>query len=233
MGRKRKGLGWGARVTALAVLLALAGAGWGWWHVSHWTPEEAEYADQGILVGEADGAINFRTAAALGARFVYLDASDGAAANDRRFARNLAAAREAGLQVGAVHRFDPCTMADGQSANFVTMVPRGAGMLPPAIALDRTVDTCAEPVPDAAVASELMTLANQIEMHAGEPVILMLSKDFEARHPVAARIERHLWVTGTRLEPTYAGRPWMLWTANEALRSEVSETPIAWVVARP
>lgn len=233
MGRKRKGLGWGARALALLALIALAGAGWLWWHVSHWTPAAAEYPDQGILVGSASGIVNFRTAAAIGARFAYLEASSGGAVKDSRFARNLVEAREAGLQVGAVHRFDPCAMADGQSANFVTMVPRGAAMLPPAIALETTVEGCAEAVPDAAVASELMTLANQIEMHAGKPVILMLGKQFEARHPVAARIERHLWITGTWMEPTYARRPWMLWTANEALRSEVSEQPIRWVVARP
>ena len=99
--------------------------------------------------------------------------------------------------------------------------------------LDRPVDTCPKVVPDAAVASELMTLVNQIEMHTGKPSILMLSKDFEQRHPVAARIERHLWVSGTWIEPTYAGRPWMLWTANEAFESEISEEPVRWVVGRP
>lgn len=233
MGRKRKGFGWGARALALLALCAAAGAAWLWWHVTHWTPDEALYPDQGILIGEHTGPVNFRTAAALGAQFAYLAASDGAAGKNPRFAAHLAAAREAGLQVGAVHRFDPCVMADGQSANYVTMVPRGAGMLPPAIALDRPVDTCPEVVPDAAVASELMTLVNQIEMHTGKPSILMLSKDFEQRHPVAARIERHLWVSGTWIEPTYAGRPWMLWTANEALESEISEEPVRWVVARP
>lgn len=233
MGRKRKGTGWRVRAAALLALIALVGAAWLWWQRAHWKPDSASYPDQGIVVGEAQGAVSFRTAAALGAGFAYLEASDGAARQDSRFARNLAAAREAGLQVGAVHHFDPCTMADRQSANFVTMVPRGSGLLPPAIELDRTADDCAEPVPDAMVASELMTLINQIEIHAGQPVILMLHDAFEARHPVSARIERNLWVSGTWREPTYAGRPWLLWTANEALASDVSEEPIGWVVARP
>ena len=233
MGRKRKGNGWRLRALALLALIAAVAGGWLWWHVGHWMPDAALYPDQGVVVSEAQGTVGFRTAAALGAGFAYLEASDGARRQDSRFARNLAAAREAGLQVGAVHHFDPCTMADRQSANFVTIVPRGAGLLPPAIELDRTADQCAEPVSDAMVASELMTLINQIEMHAGKPVILMIDRQFEARHPVAARIERNLWVVGTWREPTYAGRPWLLWTANEALMSEVSEEPIGWVVARP
>ena len=79
--------------------------------------------------------INFRTVRALGARFAYLEASDGARWQNERFANRFEAARAAGLRVGAVHRFDPCIMADGQSANFVTMVPRDAALLPPALDL--------------------------------------------------------------------------------------------------
>lgn len=234
MGRKKKkGFGWGARALALAVLVALACGAWAWWHLAHWTPTEADYPDQGLAIDESDGAVNFRTARALGADFVYLAASRGARGQDGAFARNLALAREAGLQVGAVHRFDPCTMADGQSANFVTMVPRGADLLPPAIELIDGTEVCSDNVPEAAVASELMTLVNQIEMHSGQPVILKLSEAFEANHPIAARLERNLWLSRTRLEPDYAGRPWLLWTANDALRTDAADAPIDWVVAKP
>ncbi|MFA9201129.1 MAG: glycoside hydrolase family 25 protein, partial [Cypionkella sp.] len=148
------------------------------------------------------------------------------------FAANLGAAREAGLEVGAVHRFDPCVTADRQSANFVVLVPRGRTLLPPAIALDRTADACPTAVGEAEVESELMTLINQVEAHAGKPVILQVSADFEERYGLANRIERNLWVVGTWREPTYAGRPWLMWTANEALASEAAEGPLRWVVMR-
>ena len=232
MGRKRKTSGWRARIGALALLALLAGGGWFWWQVQHWTPPESEFPDQGAEISAADGPVNFRTLHALGADFVYLDASSGTASEDARFSKNLAAARAAGLQVGAVHRFDPCAMADGQSANFVTMVPRGSGLLPPAIALDRTADECPERVGEAAVESELMTLINQVEAHAGRPVILKVYPEFEDRYGLAARLERNLWLVRTRFEPTYAGRPWLLWTANRALRSAAAEEPIRWIVVR-
>src|SRR3546814_2375331 len=54
---------------------------------------------------------------ALGGKFAYLGASRGAGGQDTRFVRNLAAARKAGLKAGAIHVFDPCVRADGQSAN--------------------------------------------------------------------------------------------------------------------
>lgn len=231
MAGRKKSIGWRARALGALVLIALLAGGWAWWRLQHWTPNPAEYPDHGAQIGAADGEVRFSTLKALGARFVYLDASDGADVRDSRFAANLAAARKAGLKVGAVHRFDPCAMADGQSANFVVLVPRGRDLLPPAIALDATADECQ--VGEAAVESELMTLINQIEAHAGQPVILQVSEAFEDRYGLAGRIERNLWVVGTWARPTYAGRPWLMWTANRALATEASDEPIRWVVVRP
>lgn len=228
-----RGSRWLPRVIALAVLVALVGGGWAWWESRNWRPDEARWADQGALVGEVDGAVNFATLKGLGAGFVYLEASRGADGKDAAFPDNFAAARAAGLQIGAVHRFDPCTRADGQSANFVTTVPRDVELLPPAIVLERTAEDCPERVSRAAVQSEVMTLVNQIEAHTGKPVILAPSEEFEEDYAVAARIDRNLWLSRNWNEPTYGGRPWMLWTANSAFQTEAAEQPLRWVVVRP
>jgi len=233
MGRKRTASPWKLRIAAAILLIALSAGGWLWWQVSHWVPSEDKYPDQGVIARAADGVIKFRTVKALGGSFAYLNASDGASGQDARFARNYTASKDANLQIGAVHTFDPCVMADGQSANFVTMVPRDNTLLPPVIELKRTADACETRVSDAAVESELMTLINQIENHTGKAVILKIDPEFEARYSLAQQLERNLWLTRTRLEPDYAGRPWLLWTANEALSSEASDNPIRWVVVQP
>lgn len=188
---------------------------------------------QGALIGEGDGAVRFDILKGLGARFVYLEASRGAKGRDRDFIANLKAAREAGVLTGAVHMFDPCVAADMQAANFVISVPRDRKLLPPAILLDGDAEFCPEPVSEAAIQSELMTLVNQIEAHAGQPVILGPSADFERRYRVGGRIERDLWLARNRAEPNYAGRPWALWTANDGFRSEAAGRPLRWVVAQP
>lgn len=231
MGRKRKSIGWRARALGALLLAALFAGGWGWWQLHHWTPDPDAYPDQGAEVSAADGQVHFATLKALGANFVYLDAGRGSR-RDPAFAANLAAAREAGLQVGAVHRFDPCIMADGQTANFVVVVPRGGDLLPSAIALDQTADDCPTPIGEAEVESELMTLINQIEAHSGKPAILQVSKTFEDRYGLASRLERNLWVVGTWRQPSYAGRPWLMWTANDGLWSDAADEPLRWVVVR-
>lgn len=225
--------GWRMRLGALALLVALVGAVGLWWHLRGWTPSRAEFPVQGVEVGTMEGAVDWKALKAVGADFAYLDASASAFARDPAFVKNLEDARAARLQVGAVHLYDPCQPAEKQAANFVTVIPRDVKMLPPAVDLDRLADDCPVPVGDAAVESELMTFLNQIENHTGKAAILKLSRGFEARYHVAAALDRNLWLTGERVQPDYAGRPWTMWTANNRLVSDASARALRWVVVQP
>lgn len=224
---------WLLRLAALAVLFGLAFAAWLWWDMRSWRPDEALYPEQGALV-PADGAqVKFATLKAVGAQFAYLPLVDELATRGgMSFAQRFAQARAAGLKVGVVLNFDPCAPADLQSGAFAQMVPRDADLLPPAIGLNRVADDCDPKVSDAAVESELMTLINQIETHAGKPVILKLRPVFEERHKTATALNRDLWLMRDRARPDYAGRPWLLWSANSALVTEASEEPVEWVVVQ-
>lgn len=233
-GRSRR---WLLRFLASVVLVAIAFAAWLWWDMRGWRPDETLYPEQGALVPAGGGEVGFATLKAVGAQFVYLPLSAspdaGAAQNGPGgFADRFARARDAGLQVGAMLEFDPCLGADAQSGIFAQMVPRDPDLLPPAIGLARLADVCSPKVSDAAVESELMTLINQIETHAGRPVILKLSRAFQERHGTATMIGRDLWLARDRARPDYAGRPWLLWSANSALVTEASEEPVEWVVVQ-
>jgi lysozyme len=220
------------RLLALALLVALAFAAWLWWDMRDWHPDETRYPEQGAVITSGAAPVRFETIRALGGAFVYLALPDPGGAPDPGFAERLARARAAGLKAGVVHPFDPCQRADLQSADFNRLVPRDAALLPPAIALVRVADDCQPKVSKAAVESELMTLINQIEMHSGKPAILKLSRAFEERHGIATMITRDLWLMRDRARPDYAGRPWLLWSANSARVTEASEEPLEWVVVQ-
>lgn len=214
-------------------MLLVGGAIWAWWQAQHWMPARTEFPTQGVLVGAADGAVDFRALAATGANFAYVEASQGAEGRDAMLAANLRNLVQAGLPYGVVHAYDPCVPAQLQAANFVTIVPRVTTMLPPVIALTIPASACADPVTEAGMEGELTTFLNQVESHTGQPAVLLLGKDFEGTHHVATRIERNLWLEQGWIEPDYAGRPFTLWTANPNLWSAVAEKPLRWVVVQP
>ena len=112
------------------------------------------------------------------------------------------------------------------------MVARDLSMLPPAIALIKMPSSCDPSVSDAAVTSEILTFVNQIELHAGQPVILKVGEACETRFAVSNALDRDLWLVRDRLRPRYAPRPWLLWTANGQLMSEAADEPLEWVVVQ-
>ncbi|MEY4160258.1 MAG: hypothetical protein RLZZ136_879 [Pseudomonadota bacterium] len=230
---KRKKRAWPVRLVLVVALIGLGALGAAWWHMRHWTPARTHWPQQGAQVSAMDGALDWTALKAIGADFVYLDATASAFAHDAAFLTNLDNARAAQLQVGAVHIYDPCQPADKQAANFVTVVPRDAKLLAPVVELDRLADDCPVTVSEAAVESELMTFVNQVETHAGKPMILKVSARFESRYHIAKPLNRYLWLVRNRFEPDYAGRPWSLWTANDMLVTDADTRPLRWVVVQP
>jgi lysozyme len=222
-----------ARLAGALLLVALVCGVVGWWQFHHWTPGRDSFPLQGVEIGAEDGTVDWKALKATGADFAYLDASASAFARDPAFSRNLKEARAAGLKVGAVHRYDLCQPGDRQAANFVVVVPRDEDLLPTAVELHGSADDCPVATSDAEVESELMIFLNQVETHMGKHTLLKLGADFEARHGMAAKIERNLWLERDLLQPDYAGRPWTLWSANSALASDHVADRLRWVVARP
>lgn len=223
------------RLFQLGAFLALAAfmyAGWFWFEMRSWKPDPALYPEQGAVIANAAPAVRFETLKATGADFVYLELDARGEAGAQSFRMRFRAAREAGLKVGVVQPFDPCQRADPQSSRFSLMVARDPDLLPPALELVRLPSGCDRRVSNAAVTSEVLTLVNQIEMHAGQPVILKLGEAFEHKLGIANKLDRDLWLLRDRLPPRYAGRPWLLWSANSQMVSEALAKPVEWVVVQ-
>ncbi len=220
------------RVGAAVLLACMLAAGFAWWQARQWTPPRAEFPVQGALLSERDGDVVLASLKAVGADFVYLEASRGGDGRDESFAARWQEAAAADLPHGAVHVFEPCIPAQDQAANFVTIVPRDAKMLPPVVALEEPADDCG-PLGAAGIEGELTTFLNQVEGHTGKRAVLKLSEAFEERHALGPRIERDLWLTSFYFQPDYAGRPWTLWTANPQRDLAIAARPLRWVVAQP
>lgn len=222
-----------ALLTLAGIIAFLLIAGLGLWiYAGAWEPSRDRFPTQGIALDERAGALDWGTLRARGVDFAYARASAGAEHRDPAFAAAWEGAREAGLRYGAVHDFSLCRQAAPQATLFITTVPRDNAALPPVVRLAFDPACPRRPSRDALL-SELNIFLNLIETHAGKPAVLRLTAPFEAHYGLAGGINRTLWLDRDYLEPDYAGRPWVMWTASSEHRLDGAEHPVEWTVVAP
>lgn len=200
-----------------------------WLYARAWAPDRGAFPIQGVSVGSAEGAIDWGTLAAQGADFAYVRAIEGAGARDPAFAANWREARAAGLRYGATIDFSLCRSPVDQGTAFMTTAPRDNAALPPAIRLAFDARCAARPGRDKLL-SDLNTLINLVESHAGKPVLLNVTEPFEDAYAVTSGVNRTLWLDRNFFAPDYAGRAWVMWTASDMRHIDGVDGPVRWNV---
>jgi len=220
------------RRTAGLILLAVLLAGLALWGAARWTPNRDLYPLQGVTISADNGEVHWGSIKAAGADFAYVAATDGASGVDPMFARNLAGAREVGIQAGAIHRYSLCQLATDQAANFIRHVPRRADALPAVVWLDYD-DRCPDRPTRALLLSELATFLAQIEAHTGKRSLIAPGPSFESDYKVTQGIARTTWLRRDFFEPDYGAHPWAMWQANHYIRLTGADGTVGWNVLRP
>lgn len=214
---------------ALSALLMLAlFAAFTWWS-THWRPDRSVWPAQGVAIGPANAPVSWPGLASQGATFAYIDAVTGGTRAQSSFTAQRAAARTAGLRVGAIHHYALCQLASDQAAAFVTLVPRDADALPPAVVLDIDANCPHQPT-RALLLSELTTFLNQLETHIGKPAIIAPSDEFEAKYAIGDAINRAMWLRRNWRAPAAEGPAWVIWQANDRVRVAGSTGATRWLV---
>ena len=219
------------KIGGVIVLLLLA-AGLALWWAARWTPDRANFPTQGVTINADNGDVHWGSIKAAGADFAYIMGTDGAANIDPAFVRNIAAAREASVQAGAIHRYSLCQLATDQAANFIRHVPRRADALPAVVWLDYD-DRCPDRPTRALLLSELATFLAQIEAHTGKRSVIAPGPAFESDYKVTQGIARTIWLRRDFFEPDYGAHPWAMWQANNYIRLSGAEGTVGWNVLRP
>ena len=197
----------------------------------NWRPSTTTYQFQGIDVSAANGVVDWNAAKAAGADFGYVVATDGAE-RDARFEDNWRGTAAADVRRGAVHVWSLCRPAADQANNFNTMVPTTDDALPPALSIDFTAGCDARPARDA-VLQELRGFITMVEAHSERPVILLVSRAFDAQYRVTEAIDRPIWSAQNFFTPDYAARPWRMWRVSDMRRIDGIDGPVNWdVVAK-
>ena len=193
-------------VAGIAALL-----GGGWLYYLNFAPDPAKYPVRGIDVSRHQGVIDWPAVAADNVRFAYLKASEGGDMVDTTFAANLAAARAAGVAVGAYHFFTFCRPGADQAANFLATVSHATPMLPPVVDIEYSGNCSARPTVEA-MARELDAFIGPVEAALGRPVMLyVMGETLEAYRDAIPQRDR--WVRWLAMEPWDAG--WAFWQYHD------------------
>lgn len=203
-----------------------------WLYARSWAPARDRYPLQGVSISAANGTVEWDTLAAQGTDFAYIRAASGANGRDLAFAANWRGVRAAGMRYGAVIDYTPCHSASDQATLFMTTVPRDNAALPPVIRLSFEPGCKARP-DRALMLSELNTLINLVEGHAGKTVVLNVSEEFDRLYDIGGGINRTLWLDGNFFPPDYASRPWVMWTATDMRHIDGVDGPVRWDVVAP
>jgi lysozyme len=174
-------------------------------------PDRKRYPLRGIDVSHHQGQIDWTAASRDRVVFAYIKATEGGDHRDTRFQANWAEARGAGLVVGAYHFFTLCRPGIDQARNFIDVVPRAEGTLPPALDLEFTGNCPARPEADR-LKQEIDAFLGAVETHFGRPVILYVDETLEAMYP-SVLPARMRWVRFISAPPATA--EWTFWQYSE------------------
>jgi lysozyme len=222
---------WRRTRIAAGIALALALIGFlAWLAAVNWRPDAKAFPKQGIDIGEVQGKIDWWTVKAnpeVG--FAYARATIGATARDKRFAANWRGLYAVGIPRGAVHIFSLCQLAADQAGNFVKTVPRADDQLPPALDLDFD-PACAARPERSVVLGEIARFRAGVGGVTGKPVILRISRAFEARYRVSEAVPSRLWSVQPFFPPDYFDKPWTMWQSSSFRRIEGVPGAVNWDV---
>ena len=197
----------------------------------NWRPSSATYDMQGVDVSAATGAVDWAAAKAAGADFGYVTATSGGD-RDSAFEDNWRGVTDAGMRRGAIHVWSLCVPAAAQANAFNITVPQADDSLPPALSLDFAAECDSRP-DRSAVLADLGRFIAMVEANSGRPVILLVSRAFDAKYRVTEAIDRPVWSTQDFFAPDYAARPWRMWRASDMRRIDGVDGPVNWdVVAK-
>lgn len=97
----------------------------------------SNYSVQGLDVSSYQKHVDWKSVAQTGQyAFVFIKATEGKSYKDAYFQANWRGTKEQGLLRGAYHFYTDYRTGTEQANNYISMVPKEAGMLPPVLDLE-------------------------------------------------------------------------------------------------
>ncbi|HEX8361333.1 MAG TPA: GH25 family lysozyme [Longimicrobium sp.] len=161
----------------------------------------------GIDVSHWQGTIDWTAVRGSGVDFAFIKATEGATYADPQFARNWAAAADAGVMRGAYHYFRPSVDPVKQAENFLRAARIGPNDLPAVLDVETS-----EGVAGDALLRAVRTWLETVERATGKRPIVYTYPDFWNRYAAGSIGPYPLWIANYGRDVPQIPIGWNDWT---------------------
>lgn len=160
----------------------------------------------GIDISKYQGEVNFEKVKAAGISYIFIRATDGITYQDPNFNKNFAAARNAGITIGAYHFYETNDDPADQLKNFTSLVTLKPGDLPPVIDIERL-----HKKDDIKLTENLQKFLDGLEKHYGVKPIIYTGLRFSNKHLIGFG-NYPLWLAEYERDKPKLPNGWSKWT---------------------
>lgn len=164
----------------------------------------------GVDVSAHQGDIDWKALAADDIAFAYIKATEGGDFRDARFQQNWDGAKAADLRRGAYHFFTQCRPGAEQAQNFIGVVPKDAGALPPVVDAEH-MGPCRSGPALTDIVGELTEFMAIVEAHYGKRPIIYTTPAFHGAYLKGQFPDERFWVRSLLAPPSIREDSWILW----------------------
>ena len=150
-----------------------------------------------------------------GIAFAFIKATEGSQYVDPEFADHWDQAAKAGVKVGAYHFFSFDSPGNTQAENFLAVVDRKEGMLPPVVDVELYGEYKRTPKQASDVWPELDSMLNALEKEFGIKPILYATQSAYDLYIKNKYVGYHLWIRSVYTYPAVQG--WTFWQYSDRM----------------
>ena len=165
------------------------------------------YRVRGLDVSSYQGQIDWKSVAQTGQyTFVFIKATEGKNYKDAYFQANWRGTKERGLLRGAYHFYSDSRTGSEQASNYISMVPKEAGMLPPVLDLEVSGKD------RLAMLREIKLMLSQLEQHYGMKPIIYTDHDRYAEYIKGNLEDYPIWIRDVFTPVSWSNiQKWTFW----------------------
>lgn len=176
-------------------------------------PPKDEYPVRGVDVSEYQGEIDWALLSSQDIRFAFIKATEGSRHIDPRFATNWEQANKTDLRIGAYHFFSFDSPGQTQAENYMSIVKKTEGTLPPVVDIEPYGKYKRAAKPAEEVLPELDAILHALEKEYGAKPILYATQAAYNLYLHTGYDEYPLWIRSVYTYPPV--ERWTFWQYSD------------------